>query len=470
MQPFDYRQQVVNPFEQAIQGAARGFQLGTNIRAIQEQRQAALEKREAEMLAQQELQAAFADLDSTPNPTLQQVRNVVRRIPADQGRLFVDMYKTQSEQTQNTAKRLAAQLVSSLSSDLPGAAEIGRQMLLKTAESERNAGNEDQAKAYETYAQIIEKDPSLSKTMANQFLAYGTLTFGENWAKGIFDISKEAREAALHPDLVAQRNAERAKAESQAEIEEINAEYAERMAKANLNRLTREASAEGGDNVQSSKILDDGTAVIVTKSGRTRVIDTAGNELTGDARGQAIRDAEAFGAETQMRRAGGRKGAEIGQATALKAFESVGKVRQNIENLNQAISALNRGARTGAIESRFPNWKASSIELQNIQRQLGLDIIGSVTFGALSEGELNLALETALPVTMNERELRDWLQRKITAQTKLADYLSEQARFLSVPGRTINDWLERPPQGAGQPSGAAPAAAPAMRPGFRVIR
>jgi hypothetical protein len=193
----------------------------------------------------------------------------------------------------------------------------------------------------------------------------------------------------------------------------------------------------------------------------------------GDARTKAIRDAQEFGIDIQTRRAGGRKGAEIGQVAAQKAFESVGKVRQNIENLNSAVSALDRGAKTGAIEGRFPNWRASSIELQNIQRQLGLDIIGSVTFGALSEGELSLALETALPLNMEEDDLRDWLSRKRDAQMKLADYLSQQARYLSVPGRTIGDWMQIAEQGGIQPGGmappgGAPAPTPAPAGGVRV--
>jgi hypothetical protein len=460
---FNYSIDVGSPFISAL----KGYELGMGIETKRQQMLGQQQLAQQQMLRQQEIDMALEKVRG-PNPTAEDYRRLEILLPPDQAKSIRESLAQRTDVQNQQALRSSGRIFAAFRAGRP---DIAIDFIDQEIATQRNAGNEAGAKSLETWRDVAKNSEEGVKQTQDFFgFVISEIPGGDKIIESALKISKETREAELHPNLVAQRNAERAKAESQAEIEEINAKYAEQMAKANLNRLTREALAEGGDNVQSSKILDDGTAVIVTKSGRTRVIDTAGNELIGDARGKAIRDAEAFGAETQMRRAGGRKGAEIGQATALKAFESVGKVRQNIENLNQAISALNRGARTGAIESRFPNWRASSIELQNIQRQLGLDIIGSVTFGALSEGELNLALETALPVTMNERELRDWLQRKITAQNKLANYLSEQARFLSVPGRTINDWLERTPQGAGQPSGAAPAAAPAMSPGFRVIR
>ena len=55
-----------------------------------------------------------------------------------------------------------------------------------------------------------------------------------------------------------------------------------------------------------------------------------------------------------------------------------------------------------------------------------------MAFGALSESELELALQTALPTNLSEDALSDWLRRKRDAQDKLADYLTQQARFLST--------------------------------------
>ena len=75
-----------------------------------------------------------------------------------------------------------------------------------------------------------------------------------------------------------------------------------------------------------------------------------------------------------------------------------------------------------------------------MQRELGLDVVGSVTFGALSQEELTLALRVALPETMAGPDLIDWIDRKKDAQLKLSAYLLEQAYFFSEGDTTLKDW------------------------------
>ena len=79
--------------------------------------------------------------------------------------------------------------------------------------------------------------------------------------------------------------------------------------------------------------------------------------------------------------------------------------------------------------------------METVKNELGLDVVGSVTFAALSQGELSLALNTALPTNLTEDALVDWIDRKIAAQRKLQDYLYAQAIYLSDGDKTIGDWL-----------------------------
>ena len=82
-----------------------------------------------------------------------------------------------------------------------------------------------------------------------------------------------------------------------------------------------------------------------------------------------------------------------------KGVEEIQKIDVNTRNLGKAIAAIDEGATTGAIVSRFtPTVRAATVKLEQVQKLLGLDVIGAVTFGALSQGELDLALATALPV------------------------------------------------------------------------
>ena len=203
------------------------------------------------------------------------------------------------------------------------------------------------------------------------------------------------------------------------------------------------ANAGGSDKVQSSKVTPDGTVILVFKNGKTSVTSPQGEVLTGQARADAIKASEEFGANVQQDRAQGRGLGDFTAKQVAQAFTEVGKIKKNLGNIDDAIKAIDAGANTGVIASRFPNLTAASIQLANVRQQLGLDVIGSVTFGALSEGELNLALDTALPTGLAPKDLRAYLVNKKSAQTKLAGYLTEQATYLSKRGNSLSGWLEK---------------------------
>jgi len=125
------------------------------------------------------------------------------------------------------------------------------------------------------------------------------------------------------------------------------------------------------------------------------------------------------------------------------AFTGLKTVRSTILNIGDAIRALDKGADTGPIVSKLPSFREASIELDNIRQRMGLDVVGSTTFGALSESELAFALDTALPDNLQPQALKAWLQRKKKAQTKLAKGLRDAASFLGKPGNTIADFIEK---------------------------
>ncbi len=124
------------------------------------------------------------------------------------------------------------------------------------------------------------------------------------------------------------------------------------------------------------------------------------------------------------------------RAKAIDAgFDSIKKIDGNIRNLDKAVAALDGGAQTGAVISRFtPTIRASTVALEQIQKTLALDVINSATFGPLSERELALALATALPTGLQPAELREWIVNRQAAQTKLRGYLSDQIDFLDQGG------------------------------------
>jgi hypothetical protein len=113
------------------------------------------------------------------------------------------------------------------------------------------------------------------------------------------------------------------------------------------------------------------------------------------------------------------------------AVPKINKIRSNVATYNEAIEAIDAGASTGKIQSFMPSFNEASIDLDNVRSRLGLDVIGMASFGALSEGELNLALNTALPETKEPAALREWIVKKQKAQEKAAEALENAVQFLN---------------------------------------
>lgn len=124
-----------------------------------------------------------------------------------------------------------------------------------------------------------------------------------------------------------------------------------------------------------------------------------------------------------------------------EAFDKIAPIRKGISNYDEVIRLVDEGADTGVIASRFPSMKQASIELDTLQGELGLDVIGNTTFGALSASELQFALDTALPKKLEGQALKAWVQRKKAAQEKLLAYTQEAATYLGTPGNTVSGWL-----------------------------
>lgn len=136
--------------------------------------------------------------------------------------------------------------------------------------------------------------------------------------------------------------------------------------------------------------------------------------------------------------------AEARAAQSIKisgeAFANLQRIRANILNLDKGIALLDQGAGVGPVEDLFPSFKAATVELKNLQGQLGLDVIGGTTFGALSESELAFALKVALPTGLDTPDLRRWMVAKQQAQGKLMIEFAEAAEFLGK-GNDIADFI-----------------------------
>lgn len=125
------------------------------------------------------------------------------------------------------------------------------------------------------------------------------------------------------------------------------------------------------------------------------------------------------------------------------AFEQLRGNRQSIATMNEAVKAIDNNASSGFFSKYLPSFRESTIQLENAAQRMGLDVIAATTFGALSEGELRLAMDTAVPSNLKPKALKSWLGERITAKKKLSRELTKMAVELGKGKTTIAEYLEK---------------------------
>tara|TARA_R110000823_G_scaffold43306_2_gene112779 strand:- start:2487 stop:3194 length:708 start_codon:yes stop_codon:yes gene_type:complete len=182
-------------------------------------------------------------------------------------------------------------------------------------------------------------------------------------------------------------------------------------------------------------VLDDQSIVVKKPDGTT---------LEGEKAQKAIDNAIKDDIKNKALLEGRKEQAIQNQRYVANINENLGKVRVSIRNADDALKVIQKeeGALTGPIISRIPSFRAASIQLDNIQKRMGLDIVGATTFGALSKGELDLALGVALPTMLNEPDLIIFLEDKKRAQQKLILELERAAIYLGTPGNSMSGFIK----------------------------
>lgn len=219
----------------------------------------------------------------------------------------------------------------------------------------------------------------------------------------------------------------------------------ERMPDGTIRKTSILAVTEAGNNklaTGQTKIYADGTVQMALKNGAIQVRTPDNRILTGKAAIEAVKKANKSEIDLARSKSGAKTSASLSATRADKAFESISKMKNTTALIDRAIQALDGGANTGQIASRLPTIRSASIRLQQIQGEMGLDVIRQTTFGSLSEAELNFALNTSMPLNLPEAELRKWLVAKKQAIEKLSDYLQSVAIYLADGENTVADWLK----------------------------
>lgn len=209
--------------------------------------------------------------------------------------------------------------------------------------------------------------------------------------------------------------------------------------------LARQQATAGGPTVRSQTLYRNGTLVQSTDQG-PRVYDPSGKLVTGADQARVI--AEANAAETKLRGEQAQS-TQIGKVTADIAkdvYTKAQKVGDSISTIDRAIAAIDGGGISGFLTDYLPNITAASAELRSAMNQMGLDVVASATFGALSESEMNIAMSTAVPQSLSGPALREWLLNKKRLQVEARNSLERAASYLSQPGNTLGGYIKEQEQ------------------------
>lgn len=213
-----------------------------------------------------------------------------------------------------------------------------------------------------------------------------------------------------------------------------------------MDALEKKSGGVGGMASAKSEILFDGSTIMVLPDGSTVVKNAAGEIVPPEQRAGVIKNAMDVKLAYESR--GEQEQRSIDRAE--KMVDRVQLIRESLTTYDDAIAQLDAGASTGVLQSLLPSFRAATIRLENTQKQMGLDVVGAATFGALSKGELDLALSKALPTSLKPDDLRVWIEDKKAAQVKLMEYMENAALFFSGGG-TSAEWIKAQREAEKQP-------------------
>lgn len=213
--PINYAIDVQSPFEAALSG----FKIGAAGAEAQAQAQA----REQALKGQTELK----NLLTNPNATAADYERVIPFLPKDQAAIVTQGFERKTKDQQQNSLQQSGQVYTALKSGQP---DIAKNLLKDQATAFRNAGREQDAKATETYLQLIDMNPTGAQTTIGLMMA--TLPGGKEILENVDKTLSTSRAEAKQPY-------EMIKLTNEAIIKEQEAKFAPEKLLTDLN-LTKE--------------------------------------------------------------------------------------------------------------------------------------------------------------------------------------------------------------------------------------
>jgi hypothetical protein len=198
----------------------------------------------------------------------------------------------------------------------------------------------------------------------------------------------------------------------------------------------------------NTKTYLNGLSISVFQDGTKQVVSPDNQILTGPAATEAIKIAQANEVEQARLTEFETKSAGAKAKMVQTTISNLINVDSSLRNMARAKRALRDSIASGQadisgpINQYFPDISVEAAELTSARNALGLDVVGSVTFGALSKGELDLALTQGLPLGLKPPQLLEFIERREAAIKKYRTILMQAARTMADPQKDYDDYLD----------------------------
>jgi len=259
--PINYSVDVQSPFEAAL----GGMKMGAGVAEIQAQAQA----RERAAAGQADLKAILTN----PNATAADFDRVAPFLPKDQAAIVTQGFERKTKDQQQTDLRMGGEVYSAIKS---GQIDIAKQRLTNQATAQRNAGREQEAKATETYLQLIDLNPTGAQNTIGLMMA--TLPGGKELLENVDKTLSTTRAEAKAPSELTEAQAKAAKAQ-------VDANFAERLAVAGLNKTNWDIkNVQSQISDRSNRLNLDSQVTAVTVAEKFSSIQKNLNDIPADTR------------------------------------------------------------------------------------------------------------------------------------------------------------------------------------------
>jgi len=347
---------------------------------------------EQAMLAQQQAQAqneqfrkAFQEFATKPMKSVSDYTSLIAMAPKEMVSSVQSVYNAMGEEAEKVERRQAAELISAFKMD----PDRGLEILDTRIKAAKNAGLMEEAQGLIAYRKVAENDP---QAVIDAVALQAGMAFGDEF----FDFI--GPKAMQEPPGV----------------------------QAVLNNFP------------------DGTVQFGMKDASVVVRGPDQQIYTGADAARILAEAQENKFKTDVESVRGKKEAGELIKIAAEQFKQYDAVQKQIGLYDEALTAIDRGAETGLLTTKFYNvFDAQTRELDRISKSLGLEILNLYTFGALSAPELEMAMRVGgLDLIQDKEVLKAQIKERREARVKLLFEIQKAIQEASKRGQTLGEYAK----------------------------